>query len=214
MRNRKSFQKKKINKKSRTFKNGGGKKEELEKQIKDTEIEIESLEMSLAFGPQTATGYRMYEASSKVLNDKIKALKKEYDNLFTPQELAERETQKAKELAFKKEQRLIQEEHQAEIEKQRLAECAIRDAERRVREKEESDRMRSRIDSSLQKYEEHVKNFITENSQNKDLLQSELNKLELDWDDTTRWGQPPNAAYLYKTYSIKKNLLVDAIRKL
>ena len=170
--------------------------------------------MSLAYGPQTATGYRMYEASSKVLNDKIKSLKKEYDDLFTLEELAEREAQKAKELAYKKEQRLIQEEQQAEIEKQRLAERVIRDAELRVREQEESARMRSWIDSSLQKYEEYVKNFITENSQNKDLLQSELNKLESDWDDTTRWGQPSNAAYLYKTYSIKKNLLIHAIRKL
>lgn len=215
MKNRKSFQKKrKLNKKSRTFKNGGGKKEELEKQIKDTEIEIQSLEMSLAFGPQTATGYRMYEASSKVLNDKIKSLKKEYDDLFTPEELSEREAQKAKELAYKKEQRLIQEEQQAEIERQRLAECAIRDAERRVREQTELARMTSWIDSSLQKYEEHVKNFISENSQNKDLLQSELNKLESDWDETNRHGQPPNAAYLYKTYEIKKKLLINAIRKL
>jgi hypothetical protein len=214
MRNRKSFIKNKLNKKSRKFKIGGGKKEELKKQIEDTENEIESLEMSLAYGPQTATGYRMYEAHSKVLNDKRKALLKEYDDLFTPEELVQRKAQEAHELDIKKQQDLIEMEQKATIEKQRLAERAIREAENRVREQEESARMRSWIDSSLQKYKEHITNFITENSQNKELLESELQKLENDWDETTRYGQPMNAAYLYKTYSIKKNLLTDAIKKL
>jgi hypothetical protein len=187
---------------------------ELWNQIKKVDIEIESLEMSVAYGPQTATGYRMYESSSKVLNDKRKAFQKEYDELFTVEELTEREAQKGLDLDIRKQQQVIEMTQKAVIERDRLATCAIRDAERIIRQQEESTRMRTWIDSSLQKYEEHVKNFITENSQNKDLLQSELQTLESNWDETTRYGQPPNAAYLYKTYTIKKNLLTDAIRKL
>ena len=185
-------------------------KEELAKQIKDTESEIESLEMSLAYGPQTATGYSMYKTSSKALNDKRKALQKEYDELMTTEELAEIKAKEAHELDIKKQQALIEMQQKAVIERDRLA----RDAERSVRQEEESSRMKSWIDTSLHQYEEHVKNLISNNSQNKEFLESELQKLESDWDETTRYGQPPNAAYLYKTYSIKKNLLMDAIRKL
>jgi hypothetical protein len=72
--------------------------------------------MSLAYGPQTATGYRMYETSSKVLNDIRKALKKEYDELFTLEELSEREAQKALELDIRKQQmEIMQLRHQLEF---------------------------------------------------------------------------------------------------
>jgi hypothetical protein len=189
-------------------------KEQLVKKIKDIEREIESLEMSLAYEPQTANGYRTYEASSKALNDKRKALQKEYDDLFSAEELAQRKAQEAHELDIKKQQAVIEMQQKAVIERDRLATYVIRDAELRFREQEESARMRSWIDTSLQQYEEHVKNLISNNSQNKDFLESELTKLESDWDETTRFGQPPNAAYLYKTYAIKKNQLTDAIRKL
>lgn len=198
------------NSQSRSPFNYNGKKEELQKQIKNTESEIESLEMSLAYGPQTATGYRMYEASSKVLNDKRKALQKEYDELMTVEELAERKAKEAHELDIKKQQAVIEMQQKSVIERDRLA----RDAERIVRQQEESSRMRSWIDTSLQQYEEHVKNLISNNSDNKEFLESELQKLESDWDETNRYGQPQNAAYLFKTYTIKKNLLTDAIRKL
>jgi len=189
--------------------NYNGKKEELLKQIKDTESEIESLEMSLAYGPQTAIGYRIYESSSKVLNDKRKALQKEYNELMTPDELVEREVQKARELDIKKQQAVIEMQQKEVIERDRLA----RDTERIIRQEEESTRMRTWIDTSLHQYEEHVKNLISNNSQNKEFLESELQKLESDWDETNRYGQPQNAAYLFKTYTIKKNLLTDAIRK-
>ena len=189
------------------------KKEELVKQMKDTDSEIESLEMSLAYGPQTATGYGMYESSSKVLNDKRKALQKEYDELFTVEELAEREVQKARELDIKKQQAVIEMQQKELIERDRLAARAIHDEELRIRQEEESARMRSWIDTSIQQYEENVKSLISINSQNKEFLESELKTLESDWDETNRFGQPPNAAYLYKRYSIKKNLLTYAIRK-
>ena len=198
------------NSQSRLPFNYNGKKEELQKQIKNTESEIESLEMSLAYGPQTATGYRIYEASSKVLNDKRKALKKEYDELMTAEELAERKAKESQELEIRKQQALIEMQQKEVIERDRLA-C---DAERSLRQQKESSRMRSWIDTSLQQYEENVKNLISDNSQNKEFLESELRTLETNWDETTRYGQPPNAAYLYKTYTIKKNLLTDAIRKL
>ncbi len=187
---------------------------ELLNQIKKVDIEIESLEMSLAYGPQTATGYRMYETNSKVLNDKRKALQKEYDDLFTPEELAEKIEKEAYDLNIKKQQSLIEMEQKAVIERDRLATCAMRDAEIRLREQTESARMRTWIDTSLLQYEEYVKNLISNNIQNKEFLKSELQTLETDWDETTRFGQPPNAAYLYKTYTIKKNLLTDAIQKL
>jgi hypothetical protein len=129
---------------------------------------------------------------------------------MTPGELVEREVQKARELDIKKQQALIEMQQKEVIERDRLA----RDAERIIRQEEESTRMRTWIDTSLQQYEENVKNLISDNSQNKEFLESELRTLETNWDETTRYGQPPNAAYLYKTYSIKKNLLTDAIRKL
>lgn len=198
------------NSQSRLPFNYNGKKEELQKQIKNTESEIESLEMSLAYGPQTATGYRIYESSSKVLNDKRKALIKEYDELMTVEELAERKAQEAHELEIRKQKAVIETQQKAVIERDRLA----RDAERIVRQQEESSRMRSWIDTSLQQYEENVKSVISNNSDNKEFLESELQKLESDWDETNRYGQPQNAAYLFKTYTIKKNLLTDAIRKL
>lgn len=197
------------NSQSRLPFNYNGKKEELQKQIKDTESEIESLEMSLAYGPQTATGYRIYESSSKVLNDKRKALIKEYDELMTVEELAERKAKEAHELEIRKQKAVIETQQKAVIERDRLA----RDAERSLRQEEESSRMKSWIDTSLHQYEEHVKNLISNNSQNKEFLESELQKLESDWDETNRFGQPQNAAYLFKTYTIKKNLLTDAIIK-
>ena len=198
------------NSQSRLPFNYNSKKEELQKQIKNTESEIESLEMSLAYGPQTATGYRIYESSSKVLNDKRKALIKEYDELMTVEELAERKAKEAHELEIRKQKAVIETQQKAVIERDRLA----RDAERIVRQQEESSRMRSWIDTSLQQYEENVKSVISNNAQNKEFLESELQKLESDWDETYRFGQPQNAAYLFKTYTIKKNLLTDAIRKL
>ena len=198
------------NSQSRLPFNYNGKKEELQKQIKNTESEIESLEMSLAYGPQTATGYRIYESSSKVLNDKRKALIKEYDELMTVEELAERKAKEAHELDIKKQKAVIETQQKEVIERDRLA----RDAKRSVIQQEESTRMRSWIDTSLHQYEEHVKSLISNNSQNKEFLESELQKLESDWDETNRYGQPQNAAYLFKTYTIKKNLLTDAIIKL
>ena len=198
------------NPQSRLPLNYSDEKEELAKQIKNTESEIESLEMSLAYGPQTATGYRIYESSSKVLNDKRKALIKEYDELMTVEELAERKAKEAHELDIKKQKAVIETQQKEVIERDRLA----RDAKRSVIQQEESTRMRSWIDTSLHQYEEHVKSLISNNSQNKEFLESELQKLESDWDETNRYGQPQNAAYLFKTYTIKKNLLTDAIRKL
>ena len=186
--------------------NFSDKKEELCNQIKKVESEIEYMEMSFAYGPQSSSGYNAYELRSKELNDKLNILQNNYKALFTAEELAERE---ARELDIKKQQAVIEIQQKAVIERDRLAACALR-----VREQQESARMRSWIDTSLQQNEEHVKNLISNNSQNKEFLESELKKLESDWDDTNRFGQPPNAAYLYKTYTIKKNLLVDAIRKL
>jgi hypothetical protein len=180
------------------------KKSELWSQIKKVENDIEYMEMSLAYGPQSSSGYNAYELRSKELNDKLKILQKNYKALFTVDELALIQEKNAQELSIKK-----QEQERAEVEKQYLSSIVYN--QQRVRVEEANRQQSERLDDSLKKIEDSYKQYISNHIHNKELLKLELGKLDSDWDETTRFGQPSNASYLLKIYTLKRNLLIEVI---
>ena len=177
---------------------------ELFNQIKKIETEIVYMEMSFAHGPQSSSGYNAYELRSKELNDKLNILQKNYKALFTVDELALIQEKNAHELSIKK-----QEQERARVEKQLLSSIVYN--QQRVRLEEETRQQSERLDDSLKKIEDSYKEYISNHIHNKELLKLELGKLDSNWDETNRFGQPSNASYLLKIYTLKRNMLIEVI---
>lgn len=92
-----------------------------------------------------------------------------------------------------------QEQERARVEKQFLSSIVYN--QQRVRLEEESRQQSERLDDSLKKIEDSYK----------ELLKLELGKLDSNWDETNRFGQPSNASYLLKIYTLKRNMLIEVI---
>ncbi len=190
------------------FKNGGGKKEDLIKQIVAITNEIYHRDLGLfqeSFSrhiPEPNKEFDPMYIHKKTLTD-------EYNELNFPM----KDLQDALDLQIR--QRREEEERQEQLRKAKKEEERLKMIEWNKRrdqiEMKEAADMRARLDAAYLNYYDRITNFITKNSKNIDLLESELQKLEADRDETTRDGQPPNAAFLSKTYEIAENILTAAI---
>jgi hypothetical protein len=184
------------------------KKIEISNNIDKINNELKLLDEDLAFAPQSASYYKLYQDNVNRLNEQLSSLKSKYNELLTPEELLIKNSQL-------KDLHLLQEQKQKEeIEKMRVKQqeqmllLKASHEENKKREFEIKQKMTSTLENESKRYLESIQ----DNLANKDFLTSELNKLENWWDELTQFGQPCNATYLLALYQSKKKILDDLIK--